>query len=283
VIIAEGTDGAIIRNNTVRDSRGSAVAVRRSYRAQISGNLITGVKCDNVQFSSGGKTTVWEGIKVGSGDGKGADGPSGHVIHDNVMANYDPNCRAHAKPSGGGIWCDGGVSHGEAYNNRIINVAGKFGVQIESRCHNWKVHDNLIADTKGNTKNNFQTRNAENTSFQNNISCSGARAFQINESPNTTITGNMISEAGDEIGTRSRDGVNTSINGAGSINSLSSGNTVTGNAAQCQNPLTAPLPGSCGGTLTEGDLGSAPGSTDTPGSTPTGSTGKPRQNSRYKK
>jgi len=244
VIVANKTDGAIIRNNSLRDSRGEAIALRSSYRGQVYGNLITGVKCDSVQYQSGRQTTMWRGIKINLGDGKGADGPSHHVIHDNVIANFDRNCRNSYKQSGGGIWCDAGVSHGEVYNNRIINTAPNFGIQIESRCHNWNVHDNLIADARGITKANFGTRNAVGTRFQNNISCGGARAFQISESPNTVITGNMISGAKDEIGSRSNgNGGKTTINGTANPRSLSSNNEVTGNAAICQNVLAAPLSG----------------------------------------
>jgi hypothetical protein len=243
----------------VQDSRGEGIVIKQSYTAQVYGNVITGVKCDSNRFSDGGGWTTWQGIKVGQGDGKGAEGPHHHVIHDNVIANFDLNCDDPNgdHPQGGGIWCDSGVTHGEVYNNRVINVAPRFGVQIESRCHHWSVHDNIVSETRGKVKPNYanyQTRNATGTRFQNNISCSGnikvGSAFLIKESPDTLIHGNIIAGARKEIETRSKGKHGqTTINGVANTKQLPLGNrTVGGVAAPCQKALATPLVGSCGMT-----------------------------------
>jgi len=140
--------------------------------------------------------------------------------------------------SGGGIWCDTGVTNGQVYNNRIVNVEGAFGMQIESRCANWNVHDNIISDTKGGTKANYQTRNAPNATFSKNISCGGATAFLIKESLGANLIGNLASGGKNLLKTRSKGG-QTSVSGSDSSGIANS------NSPACQNPYKAALAGAC--------------------------------------
>ena len=241
--------------------------VDKSYRAQVYGNIITGAMCSTVSFSSGYSPSTFEGIKFNGGNGKGADGRHYHVAHDNVIANFNPDCRMNkggATP-GGGIWCDTGVTDGQIYNNRVIDLQGGFGIQVESRCHNWSVHDNIVSDTKGGTNQNYLTRNAENTNFTNNISCAGSRAFHLKESPNTTMNGNTSSSGG-KISTRSR-GIKTTIKGQTQLGAAPAG--------ACADPINTPLNGSCesrGGPeeskTSGGGLGAGPGSLPDSGAIP---------------
>jgi hypothetical protein len=72
------TDGTIIRNNRLHGVRGVNIGVFSGYNAQIYGNTITGARCDTNTWGGNRTWTTWQGIKVGAGVGKGADGQPHH-------------------------------------------------------------------------------------------------------------------------------------------------------------------------------------------------------------
>jgi hypothetical protein len=179
----------------------------------VENNRITRMQCGLAEIAGDGLHTnaqaskrlhtITQAIKVtntsASDNGKLATTALNLTVRDNYIDGVVKDCpyaeMVEGRMIGGGIWCDVGVTGGKVYGNTILNMSGGgkgggwWGIHIESRCDNWHVYDNLVANRDAPPYSaNYRLRNSSGSVFENNISCGGDRAFWIKPNSNKAVT-----------------------------------------------------------------------------------------------
>ena len=200
---------SVARCNTLDHVAGAGIKINGTG-ALIEYNTITNMQCGWYSNKSARKKNVTYAVAFDvtntSGNGKGPGGANeqGHypdLVIRNNLSNGIAGCPF---PStfhySGGFWCDVGAAGGQFTDNVILNAVGGgaeggAGVHIESRCHNWRVANNLvILSTPLPYAAAYRARKTDGTMFENNIACGGDVAFWVlGEKGNTvTIRGNTV-------------------------------------------------------------------------------------------
>lgn len=142
---------SVIRDNTFANNAHQAIRLTKTVNILIEHNLIENTRCGRTPEGRAGATGI-----------KDSQGSVGNIIRDNVVRDHQrsEDCLL---PNQGiaiyvGIYCDTGSTRGQVIGNDVYNIdkghsentnpratsVNSVGIQIESRCHNWRVHDNLI-------------------------------------------------------------------------------------------------------------------------------------------
>ncbi|MGI9303785.1 MAG: choice-of-anchor Q domain-containing protein [Gammaproteobacteria bacterium] len=197
-------DNIVIKGNTMIGVRGPAVHVTRmSTNVIIEDNDISESRCAKVNFDPSAPSPVIryrkEGIKIG---GTNPAANTSVVIRNNKVHDFAPasNCQSGLHDSNG-IYCDVGATHGLIAGNHVYNIRGgrsSSGIHVESRCHNWKVVNNLAS----NIKEGVRLRNTNNSSVINNtIHDVDIGLFMVGNSngaqTNAVIRNNIFSDIND--------------------------------------------------------------------------------------
>ena len=143
---------SLISDNTFADNAHQAIRLAGTLNITIEHNLIQNTKCGRAS----------DGIRVGATGIKDSQGSVGNIIRNNIIHDHQRSETCLLLKQGGakyaGIYCDTGSTRGQVIGNDVYNIdkghsentnpratsVSSVGIQIESRCHNWRVHDNLI-------------------------------------------------------------------------------------------------------------------------------------------
>ena len=194
---------AAIRCNALDGNRFEGITINGDD-VLVENNLITRMQCGLAESEHRDKFyTDAQAIKVNNtnafDDGKRAITGLDLTIRNNYIDGVVKECPyaemvSPKEMSSGGIWCDVGAAGGKVYGNTILNMSGNsrggwWGIHIESRCDNWHVYDNLVANSEALPYSaNYRLRNSHGTIFENNISCGADRAFWILSNANKAVT-----------------------------------------------------------------------------------------------
>jgi hypothetical protein len=180
---------AVARCNTITDSsRGIGV---NGTGALIEHNAVKGIACLGQQHFSVLSFTNNSGISPRARGGRETARRDDLIIRHNVIEGPFTGCEGHVS----GLWCDVGLAGGQVYNNAFINPVapgqkGAAGVHIESRCHDWRVEQNLILMPRNVPwSSTLRARNTDGTVFANNVTCGSDKGVWITDDSQVQVMG----------------------------------------------------------------------------------------------
>ena len=142
---------SVISDNTFTNNAHGAIQLIKTLNVTIEHNMIQNTQCGRKSDGRAGATGI-----------KDSQGSVGTIIRYNVVRDHQSSEKCLLPKQGhttyAGIYCDTGSTRGEVIGNVVYNIdkdhpvntnpratgVGSIGIFIESRCHDWRVHGNLV-------------------------------------------------------------------------------------------------------------------------------------------
>lgn len=188
-----------ISHNILENNRNRAINVGTVRNALIENNDISGQRCGKTRCCPGAGYIAYvsNGIHVTRTNSTGSPAI---IIRNNYIHDFAPPSDCSVPLSTphwiDAIWSDVLGSDGEAYGNIIENIAPGSGhgtgIHIESRCNNWKVHNNVISNVGGN---GLKVRNGNDNVFENNTVYQAGTGIFIRDGARAIFKNNIIQDS----------------------------------------------------------------------------------------
>jgi hypothetical protein len=193
---------SIIGDNLFTDNAREAIHLTRTMNVRVERNHIRDMQCGRESDGRAGATAI-----------KDSQGSIGTIIRHNIIHDHQrsedcslPN-QGHTTYSG--IYCDTGSTYGQVLDNVVYNIdkdqdentnpravgVSSVGIFIESRCHNWRVHGNVVYNIGifGLRNGSTGTSDANRTMWTNNTVYGVSRAaLWIARGRNLTVKNNIL-------------------------------------------------------------------------------------------
>ncbi len=202
-----GFNNFSVKNSTIMDNTfafnaQAAVHLWKTKNIVVERNTIQYMKCGRKSYGVAGAT----GIKDG-------EFSVGNIIRHNIIHDHQDSEDCPLPDQGfaiySGIYCDVGSTDGEVSGNVVYNInrghgssdntrgtgVNSIGIFIESRCHDWRVHRNVVYNigTYGLRNGSTRTVDANRTEWTNNTVYGISRtALWIARGTNLIIKNNIF-------------------------------------------------------------------------------------------
>jgi hypothetical protein len=193
---------SVISDNIFANNAHEAIRLIKTMNITIEDNMIQNMQCGRKPEGNAGSTGI-----------KDSQGSVGNIIRYNVVHDHQrsDNCllpnQGHATYIG--IYCDTGSTRGQVVGNVVYNIdkdhpentnpraigVASFGIEIESRCHDWRVHGNLVYNIgiNGLRNGSNSTGDPNRTVWTNNTVYNvGRSALSIGRGRNLIIKNNIL-------------------------------------------------------------------------------------------
>jgi hypothetical protein len=193
---------SVISDNIFTDNAHEAIRLIKAVNITIEHNAIQRMRCGRTSDGRGGATGIKDSL-----DSVGTN-IRYNVVHDHQRSE-DCLLPNQGVTTYAGIYCDAGSTHGEIIGNVVYNIdkdhpentnpraigVGSIGIFIESRCHDWRVHGNLVYNIglHGLRNGSNSTGDPNRTEWTNNTVYGVARnALWIVRGRNLTVKNNIF-------------------------------------------------------------------------------------------
>jgi parallel beta-helix repeat protein len=193
---------SIISDNTFDNNARGAIHLTKTMNIIIERNNILRTQCGRESDGRVGATGI-----------KDSQGSVGTIIRNNIVHDHQMSADCLLANQGlttyAGIYCDTGSTQGEISGNVVYNIdkdrpnntnpratgVSSIGIFIESRCHDWRVHGNLVYNIGifGLRNGSSATADPNRTKWTNNTVYGISRAaLWIARGNNLTIKNNIL-------------------------------------------------------------------------------------------
>jgi hypothetical protein len=193
---------SVISDNAFEHNAHEAIHLTKARNVIIEGNTIQHTKCGRTSDGRAGATGI-----------KDSQGSFGTVIRNNVVRDHQRSEDCLLPNQGGttyaGIYCDTGPTNGEITGNVVYNIdkglrrknnpratgLSSIGIFIESQCHDWRVHGNLVYNIGffGLRNGSRDTGDPNRTAWTNNtVYGVGRTALWIARGRNLAVKNNIL-------------------------------------------------------------------------------------------
>jgi parallel beta-helix repeat protein len=193
---------SVISDNIFANNAHEAIHLTRTGNITIEHNLIQYMQCGRKPDGRVGATGI-----------KDSQESVGSIIRHNIVHNHQRSEDCPLPNQGNttyaAIHCDTGSNRGDVIGNVVYNIdkdhpentnpratgVGSIGIFIESRCHDWQVHGNLVYNvgTHGLRNGSSSTSDPNRTVWTNNtVYGIGRSALWIARGRNLTVKNNIL-------------------------------------------------------------------------------------------
>jgi hypothetical protein len=193
---------SVISDNTFDNNAHGAIQLIKTANITIEHNMIEDTQCGRTPDGRAGATGI-----------KDSQGSVGTIIRYNVVRDHQRSEKCLLPKQGittyAGIYCDTGATRGQVVGNVVYNIdkdhpdntnpratgVGSIGIFIESMCHDWQVHGNLVYNigNYGLRNGSSSTGDPNRTVWKNNtVYGVGRNALWIARGRNLTVKNNIL-------------------------------------------------------------------------------------------
>jgi Right handed beta helix region len=197
----------IVKNNLLNHTKTTAIQIRTSRNTLVENNEIVNQRCGTPGATFASEIFLQSGIRI-IGEGPGSDRAEdrGTILRYNYIHDFETPCipaGLGASYSNLALWCDVGGLDGTMEGNALVDSRGitaaaeGFGIKIEAKCHNWKVHRNVLIDVggvgigTGNSSNGHHEGN-DMTATNNTIVAIGLNGFSLLDGARSVLKNNIV-------------------------------------------------------------------------------------------